>query len=67
MGAFEAPLSSLYTLGTDGTGTEALPATKGYDDVTGLGAPAEPFIRDLAGLATSPVSRPNRQHLAARR
>jgi subtilase family serine protease len=42
--------TSLYTLGTDGTGTEALHATKGYDAVTGLGSPAAPFIRDLAGL-----------------
>jgi subtilase family serine protease len=49
--------TSLYTLGTDGTGTEALHATTGYDDVTGLGSPAAPFIRDLAGLVTTPLGR----------
>jgi subtilase family serine protease len=48
--------TSLYTLGTDGTGTDALRATKGYDDVTGLGSPAAPFIHDLAGLVTFPVT-----------
>ena len=48
--------TSLYTLGADGAGTDALHATKGYDDVTGLGSPAAPFIRDLAGLVTLPVA-----------
>jgi subtilase family serine protease len=63
--------TSLYTLGTDGTGTEALHATTGYDDVTGLGSPAAPFIRDLAGQVTGPVGqvsgRSSRDRGAARR
>ena len=63
--------TSLYTLGTDGTGTEALHATKGYDDVTGLGSPAAPFIRDLAGLVTTPLGevsgRSSRDRAAGRR
>ncbi len=63
--------TSLYTLGTDGTGTEALHATNGYDDVTGLGSPAAPFIRDLASLVTTPLGevsgRSSRDRAAARR
>jgi subtilase family serine protease len=46
--------TSLYTLGTDGTGMHALHAVKGYDDVTGLGSPAGAFIRLLAGTSTFP-------------
>jgi subtilase family serine protease len=46
--------TSLYTLGTDGTGKNALHAVQGYDDVTGLGSPAAAFIRLLAGTSTFP-------------
>lgn len=48
------PKTSLYTLGTDGAGQNALHAAKGYDDVTGLGSPAAPFVADLAGITTIP-------------
>lgn len=40
--------TKLYTLGIDGTGKAALVATKGYDDVTGLGTPAAQFLTDLS-------------------
>jgi subtilase family serine protease len=41
-------ITELFTLGTDGMGKAALVATKGYDDVTGLGSPAPHFVSDLA-------------------
>ena len=49
--------TSLYTLGTDGIGANAMHATRGFDDVTGLGSPAAQFVADLAGAATVPVAR----------
>jgi subtilase family serine protease len=45
--------ASLYTLGIDGEGPAALPATRGYDDATGLGSPTGRFIPDLASSMTT--------------
>jgi hypothetical protein len=45
--------ASLYTLGIDGEGPAALPATRGYDDATGLGSPTGRFIPDLASSTTT--------------
>jgi subtilase family serine protease len=50
--------TSLYTLGTDGSGAAALQAGTGYNDVTGLGSPTAQFVTDLADSVASPVSRP---------
>lgn len=41
--------TSLYTFALDGGNNSLLRATKGYDDVTGLGSPADRFIAQLAG------------------
>jgi subtilase family serine protease len=49
--------TSLYTLGTDGSGAAALHAGSGYDDVTGLGSPTAQFITDLADTIANPLSR----------
>ncbi|HXW43705.1 MAG TPA: S53 family peptidase [Streptosporangiaceae bacterium] len=45
--------TTLYTLGMDGSGGAALQATKGYDNVTGLGSPTAKFVADLAAAASS--------------
>jgi subtilase family serine protease len=49
--------TSLYTLGTDGSGAAALDAGSGYDDVTGLGSPTALFVTDLADTIANPLSR----------
>jgi subtilase family serine protease len=41
--------TSLYTFGLDGSGTAALRATTGFDNVTGLGSPAAGFVSVLGG------------------
>jgi subtilase family serine protease len=41
--------TSLYTFGLDGSGAAALQATRGYDNVTGLGSPGPDFIADVSG------------------
>ena len=41
--------TELFTLGTDGIGRAALTASRGFDDVTGLGSPAGRFVSGLAG------------------
>jgi subtilase family serine protease len=46
--------TSLYTLGIDGEGAAALHATKGYDEVTGLGSPTGRLIADLADSTRLP-------------
>jgi subtilase family serine protease len=44
----EGPLVTyLRTLGIDGEGAAALPATKGYDDATGVGSP-DRYIQSFA-------------------
>jgi subtilase family serine protease len=45
--------TSLYTLGIDGLGAAALQATKGYDNVTGLGSPTGKFAAALAASSSS--------------
>jgi subtilase family serine protease len=40
--------TELFTLGTDGGGRAALTASRGFDDVTGLGSPAGRFVSELA-------------------
>ncbi len=42
-------LSQLYTFGIDGEGKAALRASRGYDDITGLGSPAARFLTEAAG------------------
>jgi subtilase family serine protease len=49
--------TTLYTLGLNGSGTAALHAGSGYDDVTGLGSPTALFITDLADAIASPLAR----------
>jgi subtilase family serine protease len=49
--------TSLYTLGTDGSGAAALRAGTGYNDVTGLGSPTAQFVTDLAHSVASSLSR----------
>jgi len=41
--------TSLYTFGMDGGARSELRATRGYDDVTGLGSPAAEFIAKVGG------------------